>query len=175
MTATSDGSPGGGAVSTAPKRRLTARTRVDICLDSTILAAYVVAFSFGFTGQEVHEWLGLALAVVLLVHLTLHWDWVLRITRRLWHRGSRRRVVWVVDLLLLVAMTLCVLSGVLISQFALPALGVHLTAGSDWGHVHDVTAQLTLALVAAHVALSWQWIWRVGRQVVARLTSAAQP
>ena len=175
MTATPDSSTGGQLGSAARKRRLTPRTWLDICLDLTILVSYIAAYSFGFTGQEVHEWLGLALATVLLVHLTLHWDWVVRVTGRLWRRAGRRRVVWLIDLLLLIAMTLCVLSGVLISQFAVPALGVHLTPGSNWNHVHDLTAQLTLALVAAHVALSWQWIWRVGRQVAGRLAPLGKP
>jgi hypothetical protein len=175
VIATPHGPPGRGAVSSAPKRRLTRRTGLDISLDLALLVAYIVAYSFGFTGQEVHEWLSLALATVMLLHLSLHWDWVLRATSRLWRRGGRRRAVWLVDLLLLITMTLCVLSGVLVSQFALPALGVHLTPGSNWNHVHDVTAQLTLALVATHVALSWQWILRVGRQVVSRFTAPGEP
>jgi hypothetical protein len=175
VTATPDGTTSGGRWSVAPRRRLTPRARLDIGLDATLLAAYVLAYSFGFTGQEVHEWLSLALAAVLIVHLTLHWDWVLRTTQRLWRRGARRRLVWLVDLLLLVSMTLCVLSGVLVSQYALPALGVHLTAGSNWSHVHDLTAQLTLALVAAHVALSWQWVARVGRQLAARWSTVGRP
>jgi hypothetical protein len=157
----------------ASKRRLTPRTWLDICLDVTLLASYAVAYSFDFTGQEIHEWLSLGLAAVLLAHLALHWDWVLRITSRLRRRNGRNRLVWFVDLLLLITMTLCVLSGVLISQYALPALGVKITAGSHWSNVHSVTAQLTLALVATHIALSWQWIWRVGRQLVARVTSGA--
>jgi hypothetical protein len=135
-------------------------------LDLTLLVCYVAAYSFGFTGQAVHEWLGLGLAAILLVHLTLHWDWVLRLTRRLWRRDGRRQTLWVIDLFLLITMTLCVLSGVLISQVALPDLGVHLKAGSGWIRVHSLTARLTLGLVAVHIALSWQWIIRVGRSLV---------
>jgi hypothetical protein len=148
---------------------LTPRTQVDIALDLTLVLAYVGTYSLGFTGQAVHEWLGLALALVLLIHLTLHWDWVLRLTRRLWRRDGRRQTVWFLDLLLLVAMTLCVLSGVLISQIALPELGVHFNGGSGWNRVHSLTARLTLGLVAAHIALSWQWIIRVTRQALHRV------
>lgn len=157
------------------RRRLTVRTRVDICLDTSLMLAYIVAYSFGFASVAVHEWLGLALGVVLVVHLTLHWDWVLRLTRRLWRRDGRRQAVWVIDLLLLVAMTLCILSGVLISESALPALGVHPNPSSNWNRVHSLTARLTLGLVAAHVALSWQWILRVTRQLFTRLASIGRP
>ncbi len=37
--------------------------------------------------------LGIGLGVVLLIHLTLHWDWVIRTTRKLLRRGVRDRFV----------------------------------------------------------------------------------
>jgi hypothetical protein len=73
--------------------------------------------------------------VVLLVHLTLHWDWVTRTTRKLFSRGGRERFVWLVNLLLLLSMTLCVASGILISAVALPKLGI-----TFWRQMHDTTA-----------------------------------
>jgi len=60
-----------------------ARTRLDFWFDATILVGYTVAYSYGFTGVVIHEWLGIGLGIALLLHLTLHWDWVVRTTRRL--------------------------------------------------------------------------------------------
>jgi hypothetical protein len=34
----------------------------------------MVAYSYGFTGVVIHEWLGVALGIALLLHLTLHWE-----------------------------------------------------------------------------------------------------
>jgi hypothetical protein len=77
---------------TASRRRILARTRLDFWLDALMLVAYTLAYSLGFTGIATHEWLGAGLGVVLLVHLTLHWDWVTRTTRKLLRRGGRERV-----------------------------------------------------------------------------------
>ena len=74
--------------------------------------------------------------MVLLVHLTLRWDWVIRTTRKLVRRGGRERFVWLVNLLLLLSMTLCIASGILISQVALPGLGITLPASSFWRQMH---------------------------------------
>ena len=106
------------------RRRVLARTRLDFWLDAALLTAYTLAYSLGFTGIAAHEWLGIGLGAALLVHLTLHWDWVTRTTGRLLRRDGRERFIWLVNLLLLVAMTLCVASGILISEVALPQLGV---------------------------------------------------
>jgi hypothetical protein len=65
---------------TTSRRRILARTRLDFWLDGLLLVAYTFAYSLGFTGIAIHEWLGIGLGVVLLVHLTLHWDWVIRTT-----------------------------------------------------------------------------------------------
>jgi len=152
----------------ASRRAVTARTRRDFWLDAAILAGYTLAYSFGFTGVAVHEWLGLALGLVLLVHLTLHWDWVIRTTRRLFARNGRDRLVWLVNLALLFAMTLCVASGVMISRVALPALGFFLTTSLFWNRLHILTAEITLGLVPVHAALRWRWIAGVGRRIFAR-------
>jgi hypothetical protein len=148
----------------ASRRRILARTRLDFWLDALLIIAYTLAYSLGFTGIAIHEWLGIGLGVVLLVHLTLHWDWVIRTTRRLLGRGGRERFVWLVNLLLLVSMTLCVASGILISEVALPQLGISLPASFFWRQVHGTTATLTLILVPVHAALRWRWIVGVARR-----------
>lgn len=154
------------------RRRALARTRLDFWLDALLLVAYTLAYSLGFTGLAVHEWLGIGLGVALLVHLTLHWDWVIRTTRKLLRPGGRERFVWLLNLLLLVCMALCIASGILISEVALPELGINLPASPFWHQVHATTATLTLILVPVHAAVRWRWIagmarrfaaWRPGR------------
>ena len=152
---------------TVSRRRILARTRLDFWLDALLLVAYTLAYSLGFTGIATHEWLGIGLGVALLVHLTLHWDWVVRTTRKLFRRGGRERFVWLVNLLLLLSMVLCIASGILISEVALPALGITLRASSFWRQMHDTTATLTLILVPVHAALDWRWIVGVARRFAA--------
>jgi hypothetical protein len=164
--------PQDAAKATVSRRQVLARTRLDFWLDASIFVGYMFAYSFGFTGLAIHEWLGLALGLVLVVHLTLHWDWVVRTTRRVAGRHGRDRVIWVVNLALLFAMTLCVVSGILISRVALPALGFFLPSNEFWTRLHVVTAEVTLGLVPVHVALRWRWIVSVGRRLLTRTPRA---
>src|SRR5579863_3908289 len=96
------------------RRRVLARTRIDFWLDATLLLGFTLAYSYGFTGIAIHEWLGIGLGVAFLFHITLHWDWVLRTTRRLIDPRGRDKLIWIVNLALLFAMTFCILSGILI-------------------------------------------------------------
>jgi hypothetical protein len=150
------------------RRRITARTRLDFWFDAILMLGFTLAYSYGFTGIAIHEWLGIGLGAALLLHVTLHWDWVIRTTRKLLSPRGHDKVIWLVNLALLVAMTFCVASGILISRVALPSLGISPLAGPFWEQFHFRTADVTLALVPVHAALRWRWIAGVGRRLLTR-------
>ena len=62
----------GGGSALGRGRRVAARTRLDFWFDATLLVGYTLAYAYGFTGIAIHEWLGIALGLALLFHLTLH-------------------------------------------------------------------------------------------------------
>jgi hypothetical protein len=113
-------------------------------------------------------WLGLAIGLAFAVHLTLHWDWVLRTTRRLLRPRGQDKLIYAVNLALLLAMTLCIASGIMISRSALPELGFFPVSNLFWNRLHILTAEITLYLVPVHVALRWRWILAVGRRLLTR-------
>jgi Domain of unknown function (DUF4405) len=91
-----------------------------------------------------------------------------RTTRRLVTRRGRDRVIWLVNLALLAAMTLCVASGIVISRVAMPTLGILTVSTPFWNRLHILTAEITLGLVPVHAALRWRWIVSVARHLVTR-------
>jgi Mn2+/Fe2+ NRAMP family transporter len=147
------------------RRRVAARTRLDFWFDAALLVGYTLAYAYGFTGIAIHEWLGIALGLALLFHLTLHWDWVIRTTRKLLVPRGRDKLIWAVNLLLMLAMVMCVVSGIVISRVALPSMGINPQIGPSWQRLHVLTAEITLGLVPVHVALRWRWIVRVARRL----------
>ncbi len=47
------------------RRRITARTRLDFWFDAVLLLGFALAYSYGFTGIAIHEWLGIGLGAAL--------------------------------------------------------------------------------------------------------------
>ena len=162
-----------------PADSIRTRVRVDFVLDDMLLLGYTLAYSFGFTGQALHEWVGAGLGLALTVHLTRHWDWVVHATRRVWRRGVRRRLLWAVNLALALSMTLCIASGFGLSETVLPALGLgrHGAAGTGlfWRRLHSLTATITLILVPVHAALDWRWVLSAVRRFHRRAVASEQP
>jgi hypothetical protein len=137
----------------------------NLWIDLGIFAAFLLAMEPQFTGVTIHEWLSLALAGTVLVHLLLHWKWIrgvlLTFFKKLWHTS---RLKFVVDLLLFISFTAVMLSGVMISRAVLPALGIHLGENFAWRMLHNLSATLSLWLVAIHFALNWDMVVEMTRR-----------
>jgi hypothetical protein len=154
-------------------KKVPVSTRIDYWLDSALLVAFLADYSFNFTGLTIHEWVGLGLGVSMLVHLTLHWEWVIRTTKRVFSKlPGRERLRWFADLLLLFSMVLCIASGVLISKVAMPKLGFTPLANGFWRGMHSTTSSITIAIVGVHIALNWQWIVSVTKRMFRRGSTA---
>jgi hypothetical protein len=46
----------------------------------------------------------------------------------------------------------------MISEVAIPTLGINLQIGGGWSKLHDLSANTALILLGLHTALHWNWI-----------------
>jgi hypothetical protein len=139
---------------------LSAKAR--LVMDGLMLAAFVAAFNPAVTGLPLHEWLSVALIFAGLFHLIVNWEWVLRVGRRLFARlRAKSKLDFCLDVSLFVATVTVMLSGVMLSQVVAPFFGMTATPTLLWHYVHAVSAIVTIALIALHAILHWEWIVRV--------------
>jgi hypothetical protein len=94
--------------------------------------------------------------VALLVHFSLHWDWVVRTTKGMLTTTGRRRFMWLMNLALLGDLILCIGSGILISRFRV--FGVTFDSDEFWNNLHSTTAAVAIGLIGIHIGLDWRWI-----------------
>lgn len=145
---------------------MTARSR--FALDVAIFVGYLFATNTAATGILIHEWLSVGLALAILVHLVVQWDATLAVLTRFFrHVLSVSRLNLVVDAVLLVAFVLVMLSGFLVSEFVLPALGMSVPFGPTWRMIHSLSAALALPILGVHVGLHWRWFVRMLKGVTA--------
>lgn len=132
---------------------------VNYVVDIAIFLAFLVAMNPHATGISVHEWLGIAFGGAILTHLLLHWQWLVNITRRFFGQVSKgARLNYVLNLLFFIDMTIIIFTGIMISESALPTLGITLANGFAWRGLHTTAANLALPILGLHVALHWRWI-----------------
>jgi hypothetical protein len=133
--------------------------KTNLLLDFGILAGFLLAIEPFITGIALHEWLSIGFAALVVIHLLLHWKWITSVGaaffKKLFHSS---RLKFVVDTLLFISFITIMLSGLMISKVALPSLGIQLGEGRAWRLLHSLSANITLALVGLHFALSWNWV-----------------
>jgi hypothetical protein len=135
------------------------QTKTKWLLDVAIFIGFLAAMDPRSTGIPIHEWFTLAALLTILIHLLLNWDWIAQVTRRfLSNASTRARLNYVLNWLLFVDGILLMLSGILISQSVVPALGFSLPEGFAWRSLHSLSANLGLFLLGLHTALHWDWI-----------------
>jgi hypothetical protein len=132
-------------------------------LDAGLLLAFLLSFWLDLTGLSIHQWLGMALAVAVGVHLLVHWSWVKSVTQRFFGRTSAQaRGYYLVDASLLLGFSSILLTGLVISTW----LGLSLANYALWQNLHVFSSVFTLLVVVFKLALHWRWIVKVARRYV---------
>ena len=133
------------------------RTRLALYLDIGLLAAVLLLFAPRLTGLPSHEWVGLALIPVVLLHLLLSWGWIAGSTQAIGTRAGRRaRINYLLNWLLFSLVVLELASGLMISEIALPPLGFLTVDDRAWRALHNQALNWTHLVIGLHVAMNWQ-------------------
>ena len=142
---------------TRPKR--TSSNQIKLYSDIVLFISYVIVNIPQATGIPFHEWVSVLFIVPLVIHILLDWKWVVSVTKRMFGRlPGEVRFNHVLDLIIFIMMTLALMTGFVISEAALPAMGINVTIDPFWSAMHDLTANLTMLLIGIHLAMHWGWI-----------------
>lgn len=161
------------------QKPVTSQTKTKLWLDVLIFIAFLITMDPHSSGIAIHEWLSLAMIGTMVVHLLLNWDWIAQLSSRFFGNvGGQNRINYILNWLLFIDGTMIMVSGIMISEAALPAMGIQLPAGFAWRRLHDMSANLGLLLLGIHTALHWGWIVNAFRryliQPIAGIFSAKQ-
>jgi hypothetical protein len=147
--------------------------KANLMIDIGIFAAVLLALEPSFTGLPIHEWFALSLTGMIIIHLLVHWQWMVRVSgkffQNLFHNS---RLNYIVDALFFVAFTAAVMTGLMVSHVVMPFLNIKVPSDPVWPKLHSLAADATLYLTALHTALHWEWVVKMGKRfLVSPVTS----
>lgn len=145
------------------------RARFLFWLDLILLLTFALLQEPETTGLWGHEWISIGLAGLLFLHLLVNWRWIVGALKRYATHSRRARFNAWLNGLLYVTMVLTIFSGLVVSQFVLPELGLSASDLKIWRQLHAFIAGVTLVIAGLHVALNWSWIANVVRRWRGRL------
>ena len=128
-------------------------------LDLGAFVALLISTAPHFTGEAIHEWLGVALSGAIVVHLLLNWNWIVGITSRLFSKVAKgQRFNYFLNWSLFASGVMIVLSGLMISKTVVPFFGLSLPQNMSWKELHSLSTNIMMVLMGLHVAVHWSWI-----------------
>lgn len=131
-------------------------------LDFTIFAAFLLLFFLELTGVAIHQWLGLVVFLLIVVHLILHLNWVrCALTNFFGKVSARMRVYALIDFLLMFGMVMIFETGLLISTWFNFNIGDFATLVD----LHLYFSIGTLALTVLKIGLHSRWIVCMARRI----------
>lgn len=144
------------------------RARFLLWLDVSLLLIFAFLEEPVTTGLFGHEWFSIGFAGLLALHLLVNWRWIAAALGRYRIAARRARVNTWLNGALYVTMVFTIFSGIVVSRFVLPTLGVAPSTLKAWVDLHTIVASVTLVIIGLHLALNWDWIKSVVRQWRAR-------
>lgn len=128
------------------KRKTILRHSTDLAM--TILLLVLMAYSV--TGQAVHEWMGIALFILFILHHLLNLQWLRSIAKGRYTAARILQSVLVV--LLFLSMIAQVISGLAMSRYAMPFLNIPLSTSAA-RLVHLSCGYWSFLLASLHLGL----------------------
>ncbi len=127
-------------------------------LDALLFAGFLATFFLDITGVELHQWIGIGLGILLMVHLFRHLDWMGTVISRFFSKcTASARINLIIDMLLLGGFGMIILTGLVISTW----LNLTFINYTGWWAVHVTSAVLTLSALMVKLYLHRKWIVNV--------------
>lgn len=142
------------------------QNKARLLLDLGTFISLLIVSAPHFTGDAIHEWLGVALSGAIVVHLLLNWNWIVEISARLFTQmTTSARISYILNWALFATGIMITLSGLMISKTVVPFFGWSLPADMSWRQLHELSTNLIMILMGLHVALHWNWIMNMFKRL----------
>ena len=128
------------------------RAILKIIIDIAMTVALMLLMSYELIGQSTHEWIGMAMFILFLVHHVLNRKWILNMVKGHWTPVRIWQTVLVVWVLL--TMLGSMVSGIVLSREVFAFLPIH--AGRSWARtLHLVCAYWGFVGMSLHLGFHW--------------------
>lgn len=133
-------------------KKLIFRMSLDLIMTILIL----LAIAFRVTGDIAHEWIGIAVYVLFIIHNVLNKHWYGQLFKRRNKYSFNYILNTIINLLLIIAMSVILVTGMLQSKYVLGFLD--LSGSMLTREIHSTAAYWGYILVSIHLGMHWSLI-----------------
>lgn len=135
---------------------------VKILTDIAMTVILLFLMSYSLAGEVAHEWLGIGLFVLFVLHHVLNRTWGRNLLRGKYTPFRILQTILVI--LALISMLGSMVSGIILSRHALSFLPI--TGGSSWARtVHMLSAYWGFVIISLHLGIHWNMMMGMAKRV----------
>jgi hypothetical protein len=134
------------------------------------------------TWDDLHMWAGIAMIAVAVLHIFLHWSWVVNMTKRMvkdllgknGKMNQRGRLNLLLNILVGLSFVLTAFSGVyflFIPEGRAAVDPMFLFSRTTWDLIHTWAGVTLIAAAVIHLAIHWRWIVKVALGISKQISS----
>jgi cytochrome b subunit of formate dehydrogenase len=129
------------------------------------------------TWDNLHTWGGVAMIAAAVIHVAIHWKWVISMARRTWNEltgkcgclNPRGRWNLILNTVVAISFILTAISGVyflFVTGGRWAADPMFLFTRTTWDLIHTWAGISLIAAVIIHLAIHWKWVTKVTRKML---------
>lgn len=85
-------------------------------IDILLLIVTFLLVNMDITGHLIHEILGIAMVILLLIHIVANWNWVKSVTKNIKKVNKKTKIMYVINALTMIIYCMAILLGIIISH-----------------------------------------------------------
>ncbi len=127
------------------------------------------------TWESLHTWGGILMILAALVHIIIHWNWIISTISRTWQVlmkkrdgfGTRLTYSIILDTVIAVCFVLCSISGIyfLLNAESGPYAAAFLFTKTTWDLIHTWSGVIMTIGATLHIVLHWDWITNISSKM----------
>lgn len=126
--------------------------KTKIILDIIMIIIMLLLMNLQVTGLNIHEILGIIIFALFIIHKVLNKKWITAMSKNIFNKNikPKTKVMYWLDVILLIILTINVLTGILISKCILTNITVNNVELTT--NIHNIVSIISIILIAIHLS-----------------------
>lgn len=141
------------------------KTIIKMLVDIIMTVMILMQMAYHFTGNRIHEWIGITLFVLFILHHVLNWNWYKSLFKGKY--TAARILHTVVNLLLTAAMVGIFASGMMLSREVFDF--INFSSSRLGRRLHMLSTSWGFMLISMHLGFHWGMVVRAVKRLMKKL------
>ena len=129
--------------------------KLKIIIDILLFIITIALFNIGLIGNLMHEILGIALAILIIIHIVLNFKWIKQVTKNFKKTNTKTKIMYIIDILIMIIYLGTIICGILIAN---EVFNFHMS--SSLGLTHLILGRLAIITMFIHLGLHLDRIFK---------------